>query len=1175
MKIKRLIARIMLGLCCVTGVAATSLVLASCDNTEVTEQKFTVTFNSKGGNDLDPVEVVSGNTITKPQNPTRSGYNFKYWSLTDGGSEYDFATPVTGNITLYAVWEAAETPVTKYTVTFNSTGGSAVSSVEVESGKTVSKPQDPTQDGKVFKHWSLTEGGEAYDFATPVNGNITLYAVWDAAQTPVTNHTVTFDAKGGISSITTLEVEHGKTLVAPPAPTRDGFTFKHWSLTDGGEAYDFATPVTANITLYAVWVETEVVHRTLDLTTPPSFMTQDPSNADYYLGNGTIGSFTLYGDKLRYEVGNKAINTQGSADVEDNSIAFTTTSAGTLSFNIKNASSSNPGLVLLDSEGNQVAKEVLVPNQELTGSFNIPAAGTYYFGGETGSVRVFALSYTETVEKSDPKAIEVSTLPNVNFLEGREFSTAGINVTLVYENGRTDVLSADSYTVTPLTAEQMATPGVYQVKVQATVEGVAFETSYEVTVYDLDRISFSLLDYQNKTNVYTQQIFLVGDTFNYNNLVVVAHGVYNDKTYDFVLSADEYTVTPPDLNTAGNKSVLITSKTDNTKTAEYVVDVVTNVFTDATKSVDVDVTLNAATTVTDAENVEFGSINLALQYLALCKLPDNIAINILVGEGTFKEKVEVTLPNVHIYGKDTDEAHDKTVIVYGAYNGLTVPNGTTNYSTDGSATFTVSSTAINFTAENITFANEINTLEEYQAVPSSDKQAVAVMVEADSAIFRNVKFTGYQDTLYARNGRQYYENCYIEGRTDYIFGEDATAVFENCVIHSFGANNDVKNGGYIVATKGVEALNYGYIFDNCDFTAADDVTPGTVSLARGWDDFMTMLVMNSNIGGHISKEAYLEVTAGSEDNKNDRYGKMNAEPDASRLLEYNNTGDGAISESLANTCTVLDAEAAKKFLTDDNKLDLVEVYGKDTNGLKYAYDWTAGKVEPNATINYYNGEDLMHTQYDYVGTTLDSLWSPKSQEGLTFTGWYTTPTFDEGTEYDQTKALAATTNLYGKFEASGDQQTYTHVYSSNDLTIATYTENLAWGTDGIVTILATSSKNVVIDANSKTYDDNHSYDNRIKFGGSMNDTGRALQIDLTKYSAGAQITIDVYAMSGSKDAIRPMVLNNAEHEEITRQDVAGDKLYKTTFTLTGGQIVYIGSGSSGMNFYGLEITVID
>lgn len=1018
MKIKRLIARIMLGLCCVTGVAATSLVLASCDNTEVTEQKFTVTFNSKGGNELDPVEVVSGNTITKPQNPTRSGYNFKYWSLTDGGSEYDFATPVTGNITLYAVWEVAETPVTKYTVTFNSTGGSAVSSVEVESGKTVSKPQDPTQDGKVFKHWSLTEGGEAYNFATPVNGNITLYAVWDAAQTPVTNHTVTFDAKGGISSITTLEVEDGKTLVAPPAPTKDGFTFKHWSLTDGGEAYDFATPVTANITLYAVWVETEVVHRTLDLTTPPSFMTQDPSNADYYLGNGTIGSFTLYGDKLRYEVGNKAINTQGSADVEDNSIAFTTTSAGTLSFSIKNASGSNPGLVLLDSEGNQVAKEVLVANQELTGSFNIPAAGTYYFGGETGSVRVFALSYTETVEKSDPKAIEVSTLPNVNFLEGREFSTAGINVTLVYENGRTDILSADSYTVTPLTAEQMATPGVYQVKVQATVEGVAFETSYEVTVYDLDRISFSLLDYQNKTNVYTQQIFLVGDTFNYNNLVVVAHGVYNDKTYDFVLSADEYTVTPPDLNTAGNKSVLITSKTDNTKTAEYVVDVVTNVFADATESVDVDVTLNATTNVS-AEQVEFGSINLALQYLALCKLPDNIAINILVGEGTFKEKVEVTLPNVHIYGKDTNEAHDKTVIVYGAYNGLTVPNGTTNYSTDGSATFTVSSTAINFTAENITFANEINTLEEYQAVPSSDKQAVAVMVEADSAIFRNVKFTGYQDTLYARNGRQYYENCYIEGRTDYIFGEDATAVFENCVIHSFGANNDVKNGGYIVATKGDEdgLLNYGYIFDNCRFTAADDVTPGTVSLARGWDKYMTMLVMNSNIGGHISKEAYLEVTAGSEDNKNDRYGKMNAEPDASRLLEYNNTGDGAISESLANTCTVLDAEAAKKFLTDDNKLDLVEVYGKDTNGLNYAYDWTAGKVEPNATIKYYNGEELMHTQYDYVGTTLDSLWSPKSQEGLTFTGWYTTPTFDEGTEYDQAKVLEATTNLYAKFEA--------------------------------------------------------------------------------------------------------------------------------------------------------------
>lgn len=1162
MKIKRLIARIMLGLCCVTGVAATSLVLASCDNTEVTEQKFTVTFNSKGGNELDPVEVVSGNTITKPQNPTRSGYNFKYWSLTDGGSEYDFATPVTGNITLYAIWEVAETPVTKYTVTFNSTGGSSVSSIEVESGKTVSKPQDPTQDGKVFKHWSLTEGGEAYNFATPVNGNITLYAVWDAAQTPVTNHTVTFDAKGGISSITTLEVENGKTLVAPPAPTKDGFTFKHWSLTDGGEAYDFATPVTANITLYAVWVETEVLTRSLNVT--PTDLVLEGGKT---IKDEVIGYFTLE-KGMKPESDN--MNTQGKL------VTFTTSSAGTLTVRMKGGSSSLTSWSIYDGEGNVLYTEPFTNEDgEKTITWTIPGAGTYSFGGDK-SVKIYSMSYTETVEKSDPQAIEITTLPNVNFLEGRDFSTEDIEVTLVYENGRTDLLSADSYTVTPLTAEQMATPGTYEVKVSATIEGVNYETSYDVTVYDLDRISFSLLDYQNKTNVYTQQIFLVGDTFNYNNLVVVAHGVYGDKTCEFVLDLDEYAVKAPDLATAGNKSVLITSKTDNTKTAEYVVDVVTNVFADATESVDVDITLNATTNVS-AEQVEFGSINLALQYLALCKLPDNIAINILVGEGTFKEKVEVTLPNVHIYGKDTNEAHDKTVIVYGAYNGLTVPNGTTNYSTDGSATFTVSSTAINFTAENITFANEINTLEEYQAVPSSDKQAVAVMVEADSAIFRNVKFTGYQDTLYARNGRQYYENCYIEGRTDYIFGEDATAVFENCVIHSFGANNDVKNGGYIVATKGDEdgLLNYGYIFDNCRFTAADDVTPGTVSLARGWDDFMTMLVMNSNIGGHISKEAYLEVTAGSEDNKNDRYGKMNAEPDASRLLEYNNTGDGAISESLANTCTVLDAEAAAKFLTGDNKLDLVEVYGKDTNGLKYAYDWTAGKVEPNATINYYNGEELMHTQHDYVGTTLDSLWSPKSQEGLTFTGWYTTPTFDEGTEYDQTKALTATTNLYGKFEASGDQQTYTHVYSSNDLTIETYTENLTWGTDGIVTILATSSKNVVIEANSKKYDDNHSYDNRIKFGGSMNDTGRALQIDLTKYSAGAQITIDVYAMAGSSTAIRPMVLNNAEHEEITSQDVAGDKLYKTTFTLTGGQIVYIGSGDGGMNFYGLEITVID
>lgn len=90
-------------------------------------------------------------------------------------------------------------------------------------------------------------------------------------------------------------------------------------------------------------------------------------------------------------------------------------------------------------------------------------------------------------------------------------------------------------------------------------------------------------------------------------------------------------------------------------------------------------------------------------------------------------------------------------------------------------TYTIWVQGVGFTAENITFENNAGQL----------GQAVAVHVDGDRAIFRNCRLLGNQDTLLTANqeSRQYYENCYIEGTTDFIFGP-ATAWFENCEIHS-------------------------------------------------------------------------------------------------------------------------------------------------------------------------------------------------------------------------------------------------------------------------------------------------------------------------------------------------------------------------------------------------------
>ena len=72
------------------------------------ENAYTVTFDTDGGSKIDAQEVDENGTATKPADPTKDGYTFKGWQL--DGKDYDFATPVTADITLKAVWEKVEEP---------------------------------------------------------------------------------------------------------------------------------------------------------------------------------------------------------------------------------------------------------------------------------------------------------------------------------------------------------------------------------------------------------------------------------------------------------------------------------------------------------------------------------------------------------------------------------------------------------------------------------------------------------------------------------------------------------------------------------------------------------------------------------------------------------------------------------------------------------------------------------------------------------------------------------------------------------------------------------------------------------------------------------------------------------------------------------------------------------
>ena len=214
------------------------------DPTPVTH---TVTFDTANGGAPVKVTVVDGEPVGKPADPTYDGYTFAGWAL--DGEPYNFDTPVTGDITLTAVWEK----LAEYTVTFDTQGGTPVASQTVAENGTVARPSDPTRDGYTFKGWTLD--GQPYDFDTPVAGNLTLTAVWEENETPApVMHKVTVKPNNG-SNPTVYEIEDGQPFTQPADPTRGGYAFNGWTL--NGKPYDFSRPVTGDITLEAQWEKNE------------------------------------------------------------------------------------------------------------------------------------------------------------------------------------------------------------------------------------------------------------------------------------------------------------------------------------------------------------------------------------------------------------------------------------------------------------------------------------------------------------------------------------------------------------------------------------------------------------------------------------------------------------------------------------------------------------------------------------------------------------------------------------------------------------------------------------------------------------------------------------------------------------------------------------------------------
>lgn len=146
-----------------------------------------------------------------------------------------------------------ETVLQKYTVTFNSQGGSEVAPQAVYAGEKIVKPANPTKEKEYFVDWyKEAECTNVWDFENEtVSQDITLYAKWTSIA-----YTVTFETNGG-SAIEAQLVPEGTFATKPvPAPTKEGYLFEGWYTEQNmTNLFDFYTPITKDITLYAKWMD--------------------------------------------------------------------------------------------------------------------------------------------------------------------------------------------------------------------------------------------------------------------------------------------------------------------------------------------------------------------------------------------------------------------------------------------------------------------------------------------------------------------------------------------------------------------------------------------------------------------------------------------------------------------------------------------------------------------------------------------------------------------------------------------------------------------------------------------------------------------------------------------------------------------------------------------------------
>lgn len=214
-------------------------------------------------------------------------------------------------------------------------------------------------------------------------------------------------------------------------------------------------------------------------------------------------------------------------------------------------------------------------------------------------------------------------------------------------------------------------------------------------------------------------------------------------------------------------------------------------------------------------------------------------VKIFIKEGTYHEKLVIPSwkTNISLIGRN----QANTIITNADFSGKVYPKGKDAFGKDKFSTFTSYTVLIQGSGiiiENLTISNTAGPV----------GQAVALHVEGDRFVIKNCKLLGLQDTLYAATAqsRQFYQDCYIEGTTDFIFGE-ATAVFQHCTIKCL-------SNSYVTAAATRAGQKFGFVFLDCILTGGDKATK--VFLGRPWRPYAKTVFLNCELGSHMVPEGW-------------------------------------------------------------------------------------------------------------------------------------------------------------------------------------------------------------------------------------------------------------------------------------------------------------------------------